>query len=291
MAFSLNFLSILPPTFWLQLHAEYDRESDDYNAHRVVQSFDTAQFIQATRGDSVLQVLAGDLNTEPGDLAHRVLLSASGLQDTHSEDMHGIIGTNECAYNTYTAKQIREAQPIGKRIDYILYRGGIGYRADVDEYALPLPHNVPEQTFSFSDHEAVFSRISVRKENNSLDGFEESSIKYSDYAATIREGIEVCENILRRLRSDKNVYFVMALLLIIPLFYIIDIYPPFGWGMFFLLAKVMFSGIVIFFIFMATMWNSIERNGILSTKLAMEMAQIAMAQRSNAVIEENLDDK
>lgn len=55
----------------LQLHAEYDRESDDYNAHRVVQAFDTAQFIQSTRGESVLQVLAGDLNTEPGDLAYR----------------------------------------------------------------------------------------------------------------------------------------------------------------------------------------------------------------------------
>lgn len=57
--------------FNFQLHAEYDRESDDYNAHRVVQAFDTAQFIQMTRGSSVIQVLAGDLNTEPGDLAHR----------------------------------------------------------------------------------------------------------------------------------------------------------------------------------------------------------------------------
>lgn len=54
-----------------QLHAEYDRDCDDYKAHRVIQSFDTAQFIESTRGDSVLQVLAGDLNTEPGDLAHR----------------------------------------------------------------------------------------------------------------------------------------------------------------------------------------------------------------------------
>ncbi len=57
--------------FIFQLHAEYDRDCDDYKAHRVIQSFDTAQFIESTRGDSVLQVLAGDLNTEPGDLAHR----------------------------------------------------------------------------------------------------------------------------------------------------------------------------------------------------------------------------
>lgn len=275
-----------------QLHAEYDRESDDYNAHRVVQAFDTAQFIQATRGDSVLQVLAGDLNTEPGDLAHRILLVASGLQDTHSEEQHGVIGTNECGYNTYTAKNVREKQPIGKRIDYILYRGGIGYQADVVEYALPLPHNVPEQEFSYSDHEAVYSRISIRKvANDGCDGIDHRCWHGPDFADTLREGIEVCESILRRLRSDKNVYFIMALLLIIPLFYIIDVYPPFGWGLLFLLAKVVFSGIVIFFVFMATMWNSIERNGILSTKLAMEMARTAMAHYDNGYIDEHLENK
>lgn len=233
----------------------------------------------------MLQVLAGDLNTEPGDLAHRILLVASGLSDTHCEETHGTIGTNECGYNTYTAKNMRESQPIGKRIDYILYRGGIGYQADVAEYALPLPHNVPEQAFSFSDHEAVHSRITVSIAN----GFETPPMSLGhgpDYADTLREGIEVCDSILRRLRSDKNVYFVMALLLIIPLFYIIDIYPPYGWGMFYLLVKVVFSGIVIFFIFMATMWNSIERNGILSTKLAMEMARTAMAHYNNGLIEE-----
>lgn len=53
------------------MHAEYNREKDDYMTHRVTQAFDTAQFIESTRGDSVLQVLAGDLNTEKGDIAHR----------------------------------------------------------------------------------------------------------------------------------------------------------------------------------------------------------------------------
>lgn len=69
----------------------------------------------------------------------------------------------------------------------------------------------------------------------------------------------------------------MAILLIIPLFFLIDIYPPFGMGMIFLVMKMLFSGIIIFFIFMATMWNAIERNGILSTKLSMEIARTAIA--------------
>lgn len=54
-----------------QLHAEYNRSSDDYQAHRVLQAYDTAQFILLTSGSADLIVLAGDLNTEPGDLAYR----------------------------------------------------------------------------------------------------------------------------------------------------------------------------------------------------------------------------
>lgn len=102
-----------------------------------------------------------------------------------------------------------------------------------------------------------------------------------NYADTLREGIEVCEQILKRLRSDKHVYFIMAFLMVIPLFFLIDLYPPYGMGMLYLIIKVFFSGIIIFFVFMATMWNSIERNGILSTKLSMEMARTSMAHYEN----------
>lgn len=58
-------------SFLQQLHAEYNRNCDEYLAHRVLQAYDTAQFIQLTSGKADLVVLAGDLNTEPGDLAYR----------------------------------------------------------------------------------------------------------------------------------------------------------------------------------------------------------------------------
>lgn len=57
--------------YWLQLHAEYNRNCDEYQAHRVLQAYDTAQFIHLTSGSCDFVVLAGDLNTEPGDLAYR----------------------------------------------------------------------------------------------------------------------------------------------------------------------------------------------------------------------------
>lgn len=151
------------------------------------------------------------------------------------------------------------------------------------EYKLPLPLYIPEQKISYSDHEAVHARILVEHQNSAIDlnGACPSSNNVKgngfDYSDTLNEGIEVCEQILTRLRSDKNCYFIMALLLLIPLFFFIDYRTPSGFGMPFLLVKILFIGFIIFFVFMATLWNSIERNGILSTKLSMEMARTAMA--------------
>lgn len=106
-----------------QLHAEYDRDCDDYNAHRVVQAFDTAQFVRSTRCDSCIQVFAADLNTQPGDLAYRIFLMGSGLKESFNEKEHeDYYGTNECAHNSYTPPVMKENDPKGKRIDYILYR-------------------------------------------------------------------------------------------------------------------------------------------------------------------------
>lgn len=134
MAFGLNLIECL----FTQLHAEYDRESDDYNAHRVVQAFDTAQFIQSTRCDSCVQILAGDLNTEPGDLAYRILLAASGLRETYNETEHGEICTNECFNNTYTPASMKENEPKGKRIDYILYRNGYNHQVGFRSFYLSI---------------------------------------------------------------------------------------------------------------------------------------------------------
>lgn len=151
------------------------------------------------------------------------------------------------------------------------------------EYKLPLPLHIPDQKISYSDHEAIHARILITNQNPAIDlsGVCPSSNNAKDlgfdHSDTLDEGIEVCEQILKRLRSDKNCYFIMAFLLLIPLFFLIDYRTPFGFGMPFLLVKILFIGIIIFFVFMATLWNSIERNGILSTKLSMEMARTAMA--------------
>lgn len=89
----------------------------------MVQAFDTAQFVRSTRCDSCVQILAADLNTQPGDLAHRILLMGSGLKEAYNDKEHeDYYGTNECAHNSYTPQSMKENDPKGKRIDYILYR-------------------------------------------------------------------------------------------------------------------------------------------------------------------------
>ena len=104
------------------MHAEYNKEQDVYKTHRVTQAFDTAQFIESTRGDSILQILAGDLNIEKGDIAHRYYTGFSDatvinyffqitfvyIQTTRSQWKHKNI-TNQLMEPKYLYHRGREA--------------------------------------------------------------------------------------------------------------------------------------------------------------------------------------
>lgn len=86
-------------------------------------------------------------------------------------------------------------------------------KVKVLEYKLPLSHTIPGQKISFSDHEAVSAKLLIEYRKDSTDSMGTSSSKYDKinekcYENTLGEGIEVLEQILKRLRSDKNSYFV-----------------------------------------------------------------------------------
>jgi sphingomyelin phosphodiesterase 2 len=66
-----------------QLHAEYNPASDEYCAHRVVQAFETSQFIRYTRNKADFCILGGDLNTEPENLAYRLICDHTSLKDLY----------------------------------------------------------------------------------------------------------------------------------------------------------------------------------------------------------------
>lgn len=144
-----------------QMHAQYDEDEkigDMYSVHRICQAYQLSKFINLvaensahSRTGSDLILLAGDLNTSPGELPFKLLLSMTGLVDCcmhrYSHDvkrslLHGTqdIQVDEdlitCGHhmNTYSvttssqttttnhASRELTSKPSGKRIDFILFK-------------------------------------------------------------------------------------------------------------------------------------------------------------------------
>lgn len=258
------------------LHAEYDIENDEYKTHRVIQAFDTAQFIEETRGDSILQILAGDLNTQPQDISYKVLLFTSKMIDSCQDDS---IGTNECKHNSYTPKTLGEKNPIGIRIDHIFVRSSELYDVQVSEYSLPLPDRIPGTKISYSDHEAVMTKLKLTSKQCLSDKLEEfcqkrpSSLELSEMKTitVLQECVHLCETSLHKLKTDRILYFSIAIFVTFLLLALVDYSVPVGFKSLYLLLKFILFGIVLFALFMGSLWNYMERNGILSGKTSMEI--------------------
>jgi len=122
--------------------------NDEYLAHRVTQAFDTAQFIGLTSQGADVVIVGGDFNTEPGDLAYRLMVHTAELKDTYFErpkqgdsvssqmvhpnpsmfqtfcimaSLKDMFYTCETPGNSYTSSSSLKSNPFGKRIDYVLY--------------------------------------------------------------------------------------------------------------------------------------------------------------------------
>ncbi|KAH8301202.1 hypothetical protein KR018_007507 [Drosophila ironensis] len=279
------------------LHAEYDNANDEYKTHRVIQAFDTAQFIEATRGNSVLQILAGDLNAQPQDISYKVLLYTSKMLDSCASDS---FRTNECEHNSYTSARSLAKNPQGIRIDHIFVRGGDEVNAEIVEYKLPLPHRVPGEKFSFSDHEAVLAKLRVRRTpRNSVAtidvhcqveeeeacpaaGAEQQAATCNGNSgavtsmpaartAALHEALELCDASLLQLNTDRILYYSAATFLFVLLVLLVEFTAPVGMRTIFLLLKFIVFGVILFCLFMASIWNYMERNGVLQGKKAMEV--------------------
>lgn len=240
--------------------------------HRVIQAFDTAQFLENTRGDCSLQVLAGDLNTEPGDLAYRVLLSTSKMKDSFVQKPSAFSGTHEYVYNSYTSGEISKKKPEGIRIDYVLYRPHSSIDCEVEEYELPFLDKIPELNVSFSDHEAVHTRISIMKKHAQAIDPKTDKAMIRENIKNLKECINTCNNSLKALQSHRRSYTMMAIGLVVILINIVEIDPSYGFKTAYMILKFLLCGLTLFFVFMATLWNIMEKHGILAGKLSMEIA-------------------
>ncbi|XP_032671814.1 putative neutral sphingomyelinase [Odontomachus brunneus] len=249
----------------VHLHAEYNRENDEYMAHRVLQAFDTAQFVKMTSGCADAVILAGDLNTEPQDLAYRIIHGIAGLTDA-CPNSASHIGTNECANNSYTDSKLARARPDGKRIDYILYLNSNAIKAEITNYKLPLPNRVPCKNFSYSDHEAVTATLKFTSGDHSAKDF--------DVTDSLKEAVEICDTALRSVQRRRFWYLLFSCILFIPLIWSIGLNAiniSLGVSIGLDILRIFVTVIWCYTLFMSSIWNSAEQNALKAGCLAIKI--------------------
>lgn len=212
--------------------------------------------------------------------------------------------TYEHPKNSYTPKKKNIA---GQRIDHILYRNGLQIKAKIVEYMLPLPEVIPETNFSFSDHEAIMVKLTLESKsiNKYLSDIDEKDliqmesktknnlvsmmngegktfnsdrqcftqqyrpvVEYNHIASVIEDAIIMCNNHLNMLKRSRIFYYVVAMLLIsamLLLFVISDNY-----NILYYFLKLSLFCAFLYCVFMAVLWNPIERHGILAGLKSME---------------------
>lgn len=257
------------------LHAEYNKNNDDYFTHRLIQVYNLAQLLENTRGDCSLQILAGDLNIEAESLAYRLLLSTSGMKDSYLQKPSDLYATNECINNSYTSPAVAAAllsnNKEGIRIDYVLYRDARDFYWEVEKYELPLSGKIENVNLSYSDHEAVHVEIKMIEKSEDV-AINSDKDLIAKNIKDLKESILTCNKSLKTLDSHRFNYSIMAIGLLVILFNVVEISPGHGLINLYMIVKFLLCALTMFFIFMASLWNTIERHGILSGKLSMEIA-------------------
>ncbi|KAK2720241.1 putative neutral sphingomyelinase isoform X2 [Artemia franciscana] len=244
------------------LHAEYDTNHDEYLAHRFLQAFDTSQLIRHTRHSGDITILGGDLNTEPGSGAYRMLIHNTNLNDAfvskHGTRPDYLGCTNETLENSYTPRQLRRQNHPGKRIDYIMFSSSNAYNMSTLECKNPLPSCVPGQGFSYSDHEAVSTTFEI-----SLSMTDESRVvNLAERSRVLHDGLKVCQKALEKLEYRGSAYFICFLAsTVLSIFLFIFVTMPMFISS---ICHSLLWLVSLFFLYMATVWNMMERNGILS---------------------------
>lgn len=90
------------------------------------------------------------------------------------------------------------------------------------------------------------------------------------HLAIIKESIELCDEHLKKLKTDRIIYFTIAAVLLACLIVMAEFPVPKGYRTVYLLLKLLVFAISLFCAFMGSIWNLLERNGTLSGKTSME---------------------
>ncbi|KAB7503613.1 hypothetical protein Anas_04086, partial [Armadillidium nasatum] len=210
-------------------HAAYTGE--DYEAHRVFQAFEASQMLKETTIDHHLAIFGTDFNSGPCDIPFKIFIYNSGFTDSFT--------TCEKEVSNLKYKATNEPPPIGteitsgnprnsytgsdseKRIDYILYKHTEDYKVEVLLHDHPLPAKVPFKDFSYSDHEAIRTVISIERKSSITS--DESVVNdntrncnmFAGEEKTFLEAYKICDEGLQNAFRYQLLWFSITLGLIV----------------------------------------------------------------------------
>ncbi|XP_041354271.1 putative neutral sphingomyelinase isoform X2 [Gigantopelta aegis] len=254
------------------IHAEYNRANDEYLSHRIAQCFEMSQFIKQTSGTCDLVILAGDLNMLPSDLGYRVILTNGNLQDcwTDKEKTTSDEAGNTCELpdNSYTSAEDTKVNPLGKRIDYILYRANQGVKVFIKEASVTMGC-IPGKHFHYSDHEALEAVLRIEKSSDVVSPLEDDDHLESERNQHLLEAIEFIDIGMEQSKFN-GMFFQFGFLLLFILLFLLSQTEAGGDPMIFyilLFVKLGLTLVLAFCFWTGVMVTRTDANNFLGIKL------------------------
>ncbi|KOB72550.1 Sphingomyelin phosphodiesterase 2 [Operophtera brumata] len=197
---------------------------------KLLNAHSTAEFVHLTTAPADISILAGDLNTGPGDLSYNPTIRKQS-------------GTCDNANNSYSDPAQLKLNPDGKRIDHILFQADPAW-----------------ESFSYSDHNAVALQMRLRPSAFKRQQYTLRQIsKDNAFDETITQAIKVCEEAKQNLTRSKNIFLTLGGLLLMFLIGTVGFWPN---KMLYDVIKLVLTGICFYYLLMGTLWNKIEVNSI-----------------------------
>ncbi|VVC24585.1 Hypothetical protein CINCED_3A018926 [Cinara cedri] len=209
----INVDGFIVDVYTTHLHACYDTSEDKYVKHRIVQAFESANFIRITSTGSDLAVLAGDFNSEPDDICYKLISLGANMKDCYSSCL-----TNDIEYTyNHPNNSYRNLKENKTRLDYIMYKFNKNNLVIVKEHKHSLPFLVPGETYSYSDHEpieAVFE-ISADKfySDRKIDANNDSQYK-TDLQTILNVSLDICNKKRENLIPLRLVFLFFLMIII-----------------------------------------------------------------------------
>lgn len=198
----------------------------------------------------------------------RIILTMPGLVDAFkdTEDPNNSVATCESLRNSYTPiAQIKKKKP-GQRIDHILYHPGSRMQVELKSYCQPLPDRVPDRTYSYSDHEAIEGTFVITSRKKPP-----TRMTTAEKKCVLENCLGILTKALDNLVSHQIFYSLFAIVLFTLLLLSLAFNIPFGYVIIFNILRIFVIILIVYCTIMATIWNQIEKHGILAVKLAIEV--------------------